>query len=146
MPPVAATCRLVTAVPTVPACWLGWPTARAGTAQVNVVDADLPKASVTVTVTFFAVPTVVGVPEIVPMLWSIDSPGGSPVAPHSPGAATDQVSGPVPPASDNGSDTAVPPVLVWGPGLVSVGSALTVQVKPVLPTSLNPSVALTVAG
>src|SRR6266536_2140102 len=49
------------------------------TSHTNETDAETPARSVTVAVTLLA-PTLVGTPEIIPVVESIDSPTGRPVA------------------------------------------------------------------
>jgi hypothetical protein len=72
----------------------------------------LPGVSLVAVTVTDEVPAVVGVPLMTPLAASMDNPAGSPVA--------DQVNEPVPPVAVIPRLTAVPTVLIWLPGLLTV--------------------------
>ena len=111
------------------------------TVQANETSAEKPESSVAVIVTVVG-PGVVGVPEMVPVDGSTDSPGGS--VPESVNVST---------ASGNesvvGTGTGVmaaPEVDVWSPGSVIVNVLVTVQVKEIVDENPASSAAVTVTA
>ena len=108
------------------------------TVQVKLADPANPAPSVAVRVTD-EVPPVVGVPEMVPVAGSTESPAGSPVADHvSVAPAWVSV------AEDVSTLIGDPDVEDWAPGLATATVLTTVQVKLADPANPAPSVAVRV--
>lgn len=137
---MALICRAVMALP-VTLDWVpGLVTATVLlTVQVKVAEPWAPRLSVAVRVTEHE-QAVVGVPEIAPVLLLNDSPDGRPDWAHD-----EMVPPPVTEALGVNPVMAVPDTLDWLPGLVTVTTSLTVQLKALLvPLKLFESVAVAV--
>ena len=106
------------------------------TDHVNDVDPEKPAPSVAVMSTD-EVPAVVGVPEMVPVEWSIDSPAGRPVALKELTGVVDELS--VAPIETG--VMAEPETEDWDPGVATDTVSVTVQAKEAVPANPAPSVA-----